>query len=70
MDAYFTVKIDSAHGRQYFHVGATTQAEAEKPLAEKVAPLPDAKFTWRKITDRPVPGLVNGDIVPAPEGWL
>jgi hypothetical protein len=70
MDTYFAVKIESAHGLQHFHVGATTQVEAEKALAEKQAPLPDAKFTWRKITDQPEPGLVNGDVVRAPEGWL
>jgi len=39
-------------------------------LAEKGAPLPDAKFTWQKITDQPEPGLVNGDVVQAPEGLL
>ena len=70
MDTYFTVKIESARGCQYFHVGATTQLEAEKALAEKEAPFPDAKFTWQKITDRPEPGLVNVDVVQAPEGWL
>ena len=70
MDTYFKVNIESAHGCQYFHVGATTQVEAEKMLAEKGAPLPDAKFTWQKITDQPEPGLVNGDVVQAPEGLL
>jgi hypothetical protein len=70
MDTYFKVKIESAHGIQHFHVGAATQAEAEKTLAEKEATLPDAKFTWQKITGQPEPGLVDGDVAQAPEGWL